>query len=87
MNPPPPLPSRPGLAQVEQLMNYPPSFPSLLPPPGLVQVEQWITAAGAEFVGDSWEELRFIRQVGGIRGRGAGLQLVYPRWEGGCGVA
>jgi hypothetical protein len=27
------------------------------------QVEQWITAAGVEFVGDSWEDLRYIRQV------------------------
>ncbi len=25
---------------------------------GLSQVEQWITAAGGEWAGDSWEELR-----------------------------
>ena len=30
---------------------------------GLAQVEQWITAAGAEYVGDSWDDLRYIRQV------------------------
>lgn len=30
---------------------------------GLTQVEQWITAAGVENVGDSWEELRYIRQA------------------------
>jgi hypothetical protein len=31
---------------------------------GLSQVEQWIQAAGDENVGDSWGELRYIRQVG-----------------------
>lgn len=30
---------------------------------GLTQVEQWIANAGAEYVGDSWDELRYIRQV------------------------
>uniref|UniRef100_A0A7R9Z6X9 Dilute domain-containing protein n=1 Tax=Chlamydomonas euryale TaxID=1486919 RepID=A0A7R9Z6X9_9CHLO len=30
---------------------------------GLGQCEQWITAAGAEWVGDAWEELRWIRQA------------------------
>ncbi len=30
---------------------------------GLAQVESWIQAAGAEYVSDSWDELRYIRQV------------------------
>ncbi len=38
---------------------------------GLAQVEQWIMAAGAEYVGDSWEELRYIRQVR-VQGSGQG---------------
>lgn len=36
---------------------------------GLTQVEQWIANAGAEYVGDSWDELRYIRQVSGAAGR------------------
>jgi hypothetical protein len=28
-----------------------------------VQVEEWVLAAGVETVGQSWEELRFIRQA------------------------
>ena len=31
---------------------------------GLGEVEQWIHAAGSLWVGESWEELRYIRQVG-----------------------
>eukprot|EP00197_Chlamydomonas_leiostraca_P009765 CAMPEP_0202867474 /NCGR_PEP_ID=MMETSP1391-20130828/9454_1 /ASSEMBLY_ACC=CAM_ASM_000867 /TAXON_ID=1034604 /ORGANISM="Chlamydomonas leiostraca, Strain SAG 11-49" /LENGTH=1634 /DNA_ID=CAMNT_0049547521 /DNA_START=190 /DNA_END=5094 /DNA_ORIENTATION=- len=30
---------------------------------GLAQVENWIQGAGADYVGDSWEELRYIRQA------------------------
>jgi hypothetical protein len=31
---------------------------------GLAEVENWIHAAGKEWVGESWDELRYIRQVG-----------------------
>lgn len=31
---------------------------------GLAEVENWIHCAGSEWVGESWEELRYIRQVG-----------------------
>jgi myosin-5 len=30
---------------------------------GLSQVESWIMEHGAEWVGESWEELKFIRQA------------------------
>eukprot|EP00798_Chlamydomonas_sp_ICE-L_P002990 gene2990-12998_t len=30
---------------------------------GLAQVENWIQAAGADFVADSWDELKYIRQA------------------------
>ena len=30
---------------------------------GLAEVEHWIDSAGRKFVGDSWDELKFIRQV------------------------
>ena len=30
---------------------------------GLAEVENWIDAAGKEWVGESWDELRYIRQV------------------------
>lgn len=30
---------------------------------GLAEVENWIHRAGADWVGDSWEELKYIRQV------------------------
>lgn len=30
---------------------------------GLAEVETWIHGAGKEWVGDSWEELKFIRQA------------------------
>lgn len=30
---------------------------------GLAELETWIHSAGADFVGDSWEELRYIRQA------------------------
>ncbi|GFH24351.1 uncharacterized protein HaLaN_22129 [Haematococcus lacustris] len=30
---------------------------------GLAQVENWIQAAGSEWVGESWDELRYIRQA------------------------
>lgn len=30
---------------------------------GLAQVENWIQEAGTEFVGDSWDELKYIRQA------------------------
>ena len=30
---------------------------------GLSEVERWIDNAGRKFVGDSWEDLKFIRQV------------------------
>ncbi len=32
---------------------------------GLAEVENWIHAAGKEWVGESWDELRYIRQVRG----------------------
>lgn len=31
---------------------------------GLAEVENWIHAAGKDWVGESWDELRYIRQVG-----------------------
>jgi myosin-5 len=30
---------------------------------GLAEVENWIASAGKDWVGESWEELRYIRQV------------------------
>ena len=33
---------------------------------GLAEVEAWIHAAGKEWVGESWDELRYIRQVPGL---------------------
>ena len=30
---------------------------------GLAEVEAWIQGAGKEWVGESWDELRYIRQV------------------------
>lgn len=30
---------------------------------GLAEVENWIHTAGKEWVGESWDELRYIRQV------------------------
>ena len=30
---------------------------------GLSEVERWIDNAGRKYVGDSWEDLKFIRQV------------------------
>lgn len=30
---------------------------------GLAEVEHWIDSAGRKFVGDSWDELKFIRQA------------------------
>ena len=30
---------------------------------GLAEVEAWIHAAGKDWVGESWDELRYIRQV------------------------
>ncbi len=30
---------------------------------GLGQVEAWIMEAGREYVGDSWDELKYIRQA------------------------
>lgn len=30
---------------------------------GLAEVENWIHGAGKEWVGESWDELRYIRQV------------------------
>lgn len=31
---------------------------------GLAEVENWIHTAGKEWTGESWDELRYIRQVG-----------------------
>ena len=31
---------------------------------GLGEVEQWILSAGNHWVGESWEQLKYIRQVG-----------------------
>ena len=31
---------------------------------GLAEVEHWIDNASRKYVGDSWDELKFIRQVG-----------------------
>ena len=31
---------------------------------GLAEVEQWIHAAGSHWVGESWEQLKYIRQAG-----------------------
>jgi DIL domain len=36
---------------------------------GLAEVEIWISNAGKEWVGESWDELRYIRQVGWRCGR------------------
>ena len=30
---------------------------------GLAEVESWIAAAGKDWVGESWDELRYIRQA------------------------
>lgn len=37
---------------------------------GLSEVEMWISSAGREWVGDSWDQLSHIRQVGQARSRG-----------------
>jgi hypothetical protein len=34
----------------------------------LLQVESWIMEHGTEWVGESWDELKFIRQVRGYQG-------------------
>ena len=31
---------------------------------GLAEVEQWIHTAGSQWVGESWEQLKYIRQAG-----------------------
>lgn len=35
---------------------------------GLEQVAHWINGAGADYIADSWEELKYLRQVGGAGG-------------------
>ena len=36
------------------------------------QVESWIMEHGTEWVGESWDELKYIRQVGSVAGYTAG---------------
>lgn len=60
----------------------PPALPPPRPPRPPPQVAHWINSAGADYIADSWEELRYLRQVGGgMRGRGS---IRLPTW---CEVA
>ena len=50
---------------------------------GLSEVEMWISSAGREWVGDSWDQLSHIRQVGAA-GSLVGLRA---RWVMDCCTA
>jgi hypothetical protein len=46
-------------------LPHPPHPPCMRPSLRLLQVESWIMEHGTEWVGESWDELKFIRQVRG----------------------
>jgi hypothetical protein len=57
------IPSRLSVTHTLTMCSLTLSLSSFLPPLHPTQVEQWIQQAGLEYVGDSWDELRYIRQA------------------------